>query len=42
VELIKANSLPREYSVDAAVKLDYEEAWQAAAAETAAEGLVGE
>jgi hypothetical protein len=42
VELIKANSLPKEYQVDAAVKLDYEEAWQAAAAETAAEGLVGE
>jgi hypothetical protein len=40
VELIKANSLPKKYPVDAAVKLDYEEAWQAAAAETAAEGPV--
>jgi hypothetical protein len=42
VELIKANSLPKEYPVDAAVELDYEEAWEMAAAETAAEGLVGE
>jgi hypothetical protein len=42
VELIKANSLPKEYLVDTAAKLDYEEAWQVAAAETAAEGLVGE
>jgi hypothetical protein len=42
VQLIKANSLPREYAVDAAVRTDYEEAWDTAAAEQAAEGLVGE
>jgi hypothetical protein len=42
VQLVKANSLPRSYAVDPAVKLDYEEAWDTAAAEQAAEGLAGE
>jgi len=35
VELIKANSLRREYPVDGTVRTDYEKAWDTAAAEMA-------
>lgn len=36
-QLMKANSLPREYSVDGAVRMDYEKAWDIATAEMARE-----
>lgn len=42
VQLIKKNSLPREYGVDAAVRADYEDAWSTATAEQAAERLMRE
>jgi hypothetical protein len=42
VHLITANSLPKNYAVDPAVKAKYEQAWDTAAAETAAQGLLGE
>lgn len=41
VQLIKKNSLLRNYAVDPAVKAKYEQAWDTAAAETAADGIVG-
>lgn len=40
-ELIKNNSLRRDFVVAGAVKLRYEEVWDKAAAESAAEGLIG-
>jgi hypothetical protein len=42
VQLIKKNSLPRDYRVNGAVLSDYEDAWDTAAAEQAAEGLMRE
>jgi hypothetical protein len=39
VQLIKKNSLPREYSVNAVVRANYEHAWSTATAEQAA-GLI--
>lgn len=40
VQLIKKNSLPKKYSVHGAVRADYEDAWETAMAEQAAEGLM--
>jgi hypothetical protein len=37
VQLIKKNSLPKEYGVDATVRADYEHAWSTAMAEQTAE-----
>ena len=42
VELIKKNSLPKEYIVSSVVRADYEDAWSTAMAEQAAERLMRE
>lgn len=42
VQLIKANSLLKNYRANTAVEADYQKAWATAAAEQAAEGLMGE
>jgi hypothetical protein len=42
VELIKANSLPKDHPANKFVQIDYHEAWDTAVAEQAAEALMGE